>query len=146
MAFNCSAMMAAITALMQSPGKNAVAPTSPAQIDVCVMIAMTGAPMKLTSRTPKTTLMIITFHVFTWFHIFSVMYPIQNAASGQLNKYPAEGPTKTERPPRPPDNNGNPKATNRINNIKLIEPTFFLKASCEHNTKCLCSDGYGNKT
>src|SRR4051794_7763541 len=106
--------MATTMALIQSPGKNAVAPTSPAQTDVCVMMAMTGAPIKLISTTPKTKLMTMTFHVFNVDHTLSVAYPIQNAATGQLRMYPADGPTNTERPPRPPDNKGKPKATNTI--------------------------------
>ncbi len=71
MDFNCTARKAAIIAFRVSPGKKAVAPTRPAQTEVCVMIAIMGAPIRLTSTTPKTKLMINNFHVFKDPHTFS---------------------------------------------------------------------------
>lgn len=63
-------MTAAITALMMSPGRKANAPTRPAQIEVLVINAMTGAPIRLTSNTPKIMLIATSFQVRTFGQIF----------------------------------------------------------------------------
>ncbi len=53
--------------------------------------------------------------------------------------YPADGPTNTDRPPRPPGNIGKPKATNMINRIKLIVPDFFPKKHPASITPSVCA-------
>ncbi|MNI90487.1 hypothetical protein D3C73_1480130 [compost metagenome] len=48
------------------------------------------------------------------------------------------GPTKTDSPPRPPDNKGKPNATNMINKRTLIVPVFFPKKQPANITPKVC--------
>lgn len=120
-------MTAAITALMVSPGRKTNALTSPAQIDVFVINAMVEAPIRFTNNTPNIKLTANSFQVWSFGQIFSEYQPMRPAAIGQLNMYPADGPTSTASPPRPPVSTGRPMAIRMMKMTRLSVPIRFPK-------------------
>src|SRR5699024_7088039 len=136
---NCITIIPAIIAFMISPGKNTVAPSNAAQIEVCVIKAITGAPIKLIRKTPKTILIREIFQALRLSQTPSVHRPMKYAATGQLRINPAEGPTNAENPPLPPVKRGAPNATNKMNSNILIDPVFLPKNPPANITPNVCA-------
>src|SRR5699024_8411193 len=97
---------------MISLGKNTVAPSNAAQVEVRIIKAISGAPIKLSRKTPKTILIREIFQALRLSQTPSVHRPRNYAATGQLRIYPAEGPTNAENHPLPPVKRCAPNATN----------------------------------
>ncbi|MNN76700.1 hypothetical protein D3C81_1931020 [compost metagenome] len=83
---------------------------------------MMDAPIRFTSITPKIRLTTNSFQVWTFGQIFSEYQPMRPAATGQLNMYPADGPTSTANPPRPPVSTGRPIAMRMMKITRLRAP------------------------
>ncbi|MNC42819.1 hypothetical protein D3C75_916470 [compost metagenome] len=83
---------------------------------------MMGAPIRFTSITPKIRLPANSFQVWSFGQIFSEYQPMRPAAIGQLNMYPADGPTSTASPPLPPVSTGRPIAMRMMKITRLRAP------------------------
>src|ERR1700709_148914 len=68
-----------------------------------------------------------------------VSSPITNAAIGQLYRYPAVGPTKTPRPPCPPDSTGAPTATTARNSSSARPPRLAPRIEPASITPRVCA-------